>query len=50
MLAILPIAHKYCMDRIENAILGRLKQAYTTEAYVDLMVAPQIAIVPAGFK
>jgi hypothetical protein len=42
MLAILLIAHKYCMERIENAILDRLKQAYTTEAYVDLMVASQI--------
>jgi hypothetical protein len=42
MLAILPIAHKYCMDRIENAILDHLKQAHTTETYVDLMVASQI--------
>jgi hypothetical protein len=42
MLAILPIAHKYCMDRIETAILGRLKKARTTENYVDLMVASKI--------
>jgi hypothetical protein len=42
MLAILPIAHKYCMDRIETSILGRLKKASTTETYVDLMVASKI--------
>jgi hypothetical protein len=42
MLAILSIAHKYCMDKIEKAILDRLEQAYETDTYVDLMVASQI--------
>jgi len=42
MLAILPIAHKYCMDSVENAILDHLKQANTTETYVDLMVASKM--------
>lgn len=42
MLSILPIAHKYCMETIETFILNRLKQAATTAAYVDLMVASRI--------
>jgi BTB/POZ domain len=41
-LAMLPIAHKYCMDSVEKAILDHLKRANTTETYVDLMVASQI--------
>jgi hypothetical protein len=42
MLAILPIAHKYCMDGFETAILERLSQAHSTETFVNLMVASQI--------
>jgi SUMO ligase MMS21 Smc5/6 complex component len=42
MLLILPIAHKYCMETIETSIMNRLKQASTTAAYVDLMVASRI--------
>lgn len=40
---ILPIAHKYCMETIEAAIIKRLqKLAKDTETYVDLMVASQL--------
>jgi hypothetical protein len=42
MLSILPIAHKYCMEMIETSILNRLKEASTTAAYVDLIVASRI--------
>jgi len=42
MLAILPIAHKYCMDEFEEAILDRLSQAHSTETFVNLMVASRI--------
>jgi hypothetical protein len=40
--AILPIAHKYCMEAIEEDIVKQLKSGTTTAAYVDLMVAAQI--------
>jgi len=42
MLSVLTIAHKYCMDKIETAILWQLQRASTTAGYVDLLVAAQI--------
>ena len=42
LLCILPIAHKYCMELIEDSILDRLKQASTTATFVDLMVGSQM--------
>ena len=42
VLAILSIAHKYCMESIETAIINQLKTASTTPGYVDLMVASRI--------
>jgi hypothetical protein len=42
MLSVLPIARKYCMDKIEAAILKQFGRASTTPGYVDLMVAAQI--------
>ena len=43
LLLILPIAHKYCMESIEEAIIKQLKRlANNTRGYVDLMVASQL--------
>jgi lipopolysaccharide biosynthesis regulator YciM len=42
MLSVLPIARKYCMDKIEAAILKQFGRASATPGYVDLMVAAQI--------
>jgi len=42
LLLILAIAHKYCMDRIEENILEVLNGAASTDEYVDLLVAAQI--------
>jgi hypothetical protein len=43
LLLILPIAHKYCMETIEGAIIKQLKRlAKNTVAWVDLMVASQL--------
>jgi len=42
ILTILPIAHKYCMDKVEHAMIERLKKVPTTPGYVDLLVAAQI--------
>jgi hypothetical protein len=42
LLSILAIAHKYCMDRIEENILEVLNGATSTAEYVDLLVGAQI--------
>ncbi|KIM20847.1 hypothetical protein M408DRAFT_333786 [Serendipita vermifera MAFF 305830] len=42
LLSLLRIAHKYCMDRLEQTTIEKLKQKQTTEGYVDLIVAAQI--------
>lgn len=42
MLSILPIAHKYCMDKIEQAMIEQLKRVPTTPGYVDLLLAARI--------
>jgi hypothetical protein len=42
ILAILPIAHKYCMDNIEHAMIERLKKLTNTAGYVDLLVAARV--------
>lgn len=42
MIAVLRIAHKYCMETIEKEILAHLKQANDREGFVRLMVASQI--------
>jgi hypothetical protein len=41
-LEILQIAHKYCMDGVEKALLKRLGPGSNTEENVNLMVAGQI--------
>jgi hypothetical protein len=41
-LGVLHLAHKYCMDEIENEIISMLEEVKTTEGYVDLMVASQV--------
>jgi hypothetical protein len=40
--AFLRIAHKYCMQSIEDQIIAKFKAADSTAGYVDLMVAAQI--------
>ncbi|KIM29690.1 hypothetical protein M408DRAFT_55403, partial [Serendipita vermifera MAFF 305830] len=42
MLGVLTIAHKYCMEKTEEAIIRRLKKPSTVEGYVDLLVASRI--------
>jgi hypothetical protein len=42
LLAILPIAHKYCMDEMEGGIIKQLESLNSTAGYVDLLVASEI--------
>jgi hypothetical protein len=42
LLLILPIAHKYCMDKIEADIIEVLKKTSTYNGFVDLIVASRI--------
>jgi hypothetical protein len=42
LLLILPVAHKYCMEKIEADIVEELCRASTCDGSVDLVVASQI--------
>lgn len=42
MLSILPLAHKYCMVKIEQDIIEELKTIKSTDGHVDLMVAAKM--------
>jgi hypothetical protein len=42
LLAILPIAHKYCMDEMEGGIIKQLESVNSTAGSVDLLVASEI--------
>jgi hypothetical protein len=39
---VLEIAHKYCMDILEERILRRILEASTTQEYVDMLLAARI--------
>ncbi|KAG8817801.1 hypothetical protein FRC18_000343 [Serendipita sp. 400] len=42
LLAILPIAHKYCMEEIETWIIEQFKETSEYDGFVDLIVASRI--------
>src|SRR4051812_16262692 len=42
LLSLLRIAHKYCMDRLEQTTMEKFQQNKTTGGYIDLIVAAQI--------
>jgi hypothetical protein len=42
LVSILSVAHKYCMESIEETVIEHLKEGDATVHYIDLMVASRI--------
>jgi hypothetical protein len=42
MIAVLRVAHKYCMEPIEEEILSHFKKATNKESYLNLTICSQI--------